>query len=91
MMEDTARTGIGCKRCHGPCGKLGQHQGSRTGYDFCTLAHDPSCPGDVLEVTGKIASCPVGYLPGMSFPESAVTVLPERESSHHTQGGRFWK
>ena len=69
---------IGCKRCHGPVGKPGQHLGSRTGNDHCTLPHDPSCPGEVLEVPEKIASCPVGYVLGMEFPESAVEATGER-------------
>lgn len=76
MMSGPAK--IGCKRCHGPVGKPGQHLGSRTGYDHCTLPHDPSCPGEVLEVPEKIASCPVGYVLGMEFPESAVEATGER-------------
>lgn len=71
-MLGSERTRLGCKRCHGACGKPGMHQGSRTGYGNCSLPHDPSCPGGVLEVPGKIAGCPTGYVPGMEHPESAV-------------------
>ena len=71
-LEMAAQQGIGCKRCHGPVGKPGQHQGSRTGYKHCTLPHDPTCPGLVKEVPGKIAPCPAAYVLGTEFPESAV-------------------
>ena len=74
MMSGQTKPGIGCKRCHGPVGKPGQHQGSRTGYNFCSLPHDPSCPGGVLEVPDKIAPCPDNYALGLDFPETAVAV-----------------
>ena len=74
-IEMAAKQGMGCKRCHGPVGKPGQHQSSRTGYGNCTLPHDPSCPGSVDEVLGKIAPCPPGYVLGAEFPGSAVINL----------------
>ena len=72
MMSGQPKPGIGCKRCHGPVGKPGQHLGSRTGYNYCSLPHDPTCPGGVLEVPGRIASCPGDYVLGMQFPSTAV-------------------
>ena len=71
-MSGPSKPGIGCKRCHGSVGKPGQHQGSRTGYNRCTLPHDPTCPGGVLEVPGKIAPCPVTYVLGLEVPETAI-------------------
>ena len=78
-MSGPTKPGIGCKRCHGSVGKTGQHQGSRTGYSRCTLPHDPTCPGGVLEVPGKIAPCPDTYVLGLEFPGTAV----EHHSSAH--------
>ena len=73
-MSGPSKPGIGCKRCHGAVGKQGQHLGSRTGYNNCSLPHDPTCPGGVLEVSGKIAPCHDGYDLGMDFPGTAVQV-----------------
>ena len=72
MMAGQTKPGIGCKRCHGPVGKPGQHQGSRTGYNYCSLPHDPTCPGGVLEVPDKIAPCPESYVLGLECPGTAV-------------------
>ena len=72
---NSVRTGIGCKRCHGSCGKPGLHQGSRTGFAYCSLPHDLSCPGGVLNLPGKIAACPENYVLGMEFPDSAVVPM----------------
>ena len=85
MMSGPAK--IGCKRCHGPVGKPGQHLGSKTGYGRCSLPHESSCPGDVLEVPGKIAPCPVGYVLGIEFPESAVEVRDDRISGSDRKAG----
>ena len=47
-----------CKQCHGQTGS--EHQGSRWGFDQCTLPHSDDCPGGIVETPGVRKACPIG-------------------------------